>query len=417
VTLSDLLKLVAIRLDPGDSPQVIFETLNARGTPLIALDLLKNAVFLTAADQHADTDRLYFEHWEPQLDQEYWREDRRQGRLFTKNGDLFLMHWLVAELARPVPATELFDTFRDSVLSRADAPQMTELVPLLCADAAVIRSFDEKPEGSPERRFFDVLEILDTSTMYPIALLLFRPPAVSSERLHRALAILESFLVRRMICGWTTKNYNRIAASLAAAMKKDLARADEILYEQLSSDPARTNRWPSDDDVRDAIRKKDMYGYRRQDRLVMLLWAVEERLRAADPMVEQGLEAPQDLTLEHVIPQSWDTHWPLDDSVDDPLAWREQHIHRFGNLTLTTGELNSSLSNGPWYAPDRSTDKRRGLVKHSLLKLNTLLAERYPERFDEHAVDERGEALAEEIIQAWPGPAEAEPSEKPPIND
>src|SRR4051794_31469624 len=36
--LSELLKVVAIHLEDGDNPQVIFETLNARGTPLIALD-------------------------------------------------------------------------------------------------------------------------------------------------------------------------------------------------------------------------------------------------------------------------------------------------------------------------------------------------------------------------------------------
>ncbi|UHJ57086.1 DUF262 domain-containing protein [Mycolicibacterium fortuitum] len=33
VTLGDLLKLVSIRLEEGDNPQVIFETLNGRGTP------------------------------------------------------------------------------------------------------------------------------------------------------------------------------------------------------------------------------------------------------------------------------------------------------------------------------------------------------------------------------------------------
>src|SRR5258707_12151344 len=53
VTLGHLLKLVSIRLEDGDNPQVIFETLNGRGTPLIALDLLKNAVFLKAERENA----------------------------------------------------------------------------------------------------------------------------------------------------------------------------------------------------------------------------------------------------------------------------------------------------------------------------------------------------------------------------
>ncbi len=77
-------------MEDGDSPQVIFETLNGRGTPLIALDLLKNAVFLKAAEEDVDTDDLYNTQWAPELDRDYWRENRRAGRLFSKNGDQFL---------------------------------------------------------------------------------------------------------------------------------------------------------------------------------------------------------------------------------------------------------------------------------------------------------------------------------------
>ena len=71
---------------------------------------------------------------------------------------------------------------------------------------------------------------------------------------------------------------------------------------------------------------------------------------------------------------------------------------------FTTGALNASLSNGPWHARDKPDDKRRGLANHSLLKLNTALANGYPERFDERAVDERGKRLANIAIRIWPGP-------------
>ena len=404
VSLSDLLKLVAIRLEDGDSPQVIFETLNGRGTPLIALDLLKNAVFLEAAREEVDTDNLYHAHWAPELDRDYWREDRRAGRLFNKNGDLFLQYWLVAELAEFVPATELFEIFRTRVLRPATCPAMAELIPTLARDAAIFRRFQAAEAGSPERRFADLLELLDTTTLMPIALLLLRSDQISAERRANAFATLESFLVRRMLCGWTTKNYNRLAAALVGAMKRDLAHADTVLQNRLAAETAPANRWPRDDDLRVALLNKDMYGQRRQDRLVMVLWRIEEHLRAADSKVEQGLAPPTNLTLEHLIPQAWETHWPLDESQDDPLTWRNTHIHRLGNLTLTTGQLNSSLSNLPWVASDEPKDKRRSLVQHSLLKLNTTVVHDYPERLDEYAVDDRGARLTELITQLWPGP-------------
>ena len=65
--------MVAITLEPGDNAQVIFETLNARGTPLLALDLVKNAVFQEAARHVANVDSLYEEVWKPQLEDDYWR--------------------------------------------------------------------------------------------------------------------------------------------------------------------------------------------------------------------------------------------------------------------------------------------------------------------------------------------------------
>jgi hypothetical protein len=404
VTAADLLKLVAIRLEDDDNPQVIFETLNARGTPLIALDLLKNSVFLTASGESADTDRLYAEHWAPELDHDHWREDRRQGRLFTKNGDLFLMHWLVAELASPVPATELFKTFQSAVLARADRPSMAELIPRLCSDAAVVRGFDDMSPGRPERRFFDLLELLDTTTMLPVALLLFRDPAVKEGSRRVVLSALEDFLVRRMICGWTTKNYNRLAADLVGAIKENPLNPDSATQAFLAGQDSPANKWPTDSEVREVLLTKSLYGFRRQERLVMILWEVEKRLRAQDNRTEQDLARPENLTLEHVLPQAWEEHWPLDESVEDPRAWRDMHLHRLGNLTLTTGALNSSMSNSPWDVSDAASDKRRALTRHSVLRLNAQLAEDNPGAFDERAIDLRGERLAEEILAVWPGP-------------
>jgi hypothetical protein len=405
VSLSGLVKLVAIRLEDGDNAQVIFETLNGRGTPLIALDLLKNAVFLKATGERADTDHLYSAYWEPELDQDYWRDNRRAGRLFTKNGDLFLQYWLVAELGEAVPATELFDTFRMRILQPAACPPMEQLIPAVARDATTLRRFQEADVGTPERRFSDLLDLLDTTTLMPVVLLLLRSDQVSAETRANAFSILESFLVRRMLCGWTTKNYNRLAASLIGAISEDLTHADTVLADRLASETASANRWPRDDDLRSVLLNKDIYGQRRQDRLVMVLHRIEEYLRDADSKSEQGLLPPSKLTLEHLIPQAWESHWPLDDSRDDPMSWRISHIHRLGNLTLTAGPLNSSISNLPWHTSDGSKDKRGSLLQHSLLKLNSSVVHDYPEHFDEHAVDERGARITEIITKLWPGPA------------
>ena len=128
VALTDLLNIVSINLEEGDNAQVIFETLNARGTPLLAMDLVKNAVFHRASKEGIDVDQLHEKVWLPELGADYWREEQRQGRLTRPRAELFLMHWLAVELGRIMPATELFTQFRTHILDAPEKPRMDELI-------------------------------------------------------------------------------------------------------------------------------------------------------------------------------------------------------------------------------------------------------------------------------------------------
>src|SRR5207245_10474913 len=57
--------LVMIELDENDDPQVIFEALNGRGTPLLPSDLIKNHVFerLRPVCPGRNPIELYQEYW------------------------------------------------------------------------------------------------------------------------------------------------------------------------------------------------------------------------------------------------------------------------------------------------------------------------------------------------------------------
>ncbi len=400
ITLCDLLKMVSITLEADDNAQVIFETLNARGTPLLALDLVKNSVFLEAAKQTLDVDALYHGIWEPQLDDDYWREARRQGRLNRPIGELFLMHWLAMKLRQVIPATELFSTFRGRILSALPAPHMADLIPEMCRDAKTLRSFDDFERGSVEATFFERLDALDTSTVIPLVLFLFREPAVSAERRRRALPILESWLVRRMLLGLTAKNYNMQIPVLIGRVADDPEFADDVILEELRTGVGQVSRWPDDGELNAALTQRYLYGYVSQKRIVMLLRAVETSLYTNKV---EAVAVPTSLSIEHVMPQSWEKHWPLPsglegDEYQEAETVRRDRIHRLGNLTLTTQPLNSALSNASWSA------KQKQLNKWGKLLLNARLTEEHPETFDEAAIDLRGEALAQRICSIWPGP-------------
>ena len=74
-----------------------------------------------------------------------------------------------------------------------------------------------------------------------------------------------------------------------------------------------------------------------------------------------------------------------------------EHMHLLGNLTLTTGSLNASLSNAAWQT------KRDALNKNSKLLINQRIIDDNPDRWDEAAIDRRGKDLADQIVTIWPG--------------
>jgi hypothetical protein len=404
VTLCDLLKVVSITLEAEDNAQVIFETLNARGAPLLALDLVKNAVFLEAAKQGLETDQLYESTWKPEFDDpeddEYWRTERRQGRLNRPIGELFLTHWLTMKLRKVVPATELFATFRTNILSTVPPPLMADLIPEIRRDAHTMRSFDDQEPGSVEATFFERLDALDTATPLPLVLFLFREVAISVERRRRALRMIESWLVRRMLLGLTAKNYNQQIPVIIGRVAEAPERADEIVLEELRTGVGQISRWPSDDEVREFLLTRNVYGYHGQKRIVMLLRAVEESLYTSKVEV---VMVPRHLSVEHVMPQTWGDNWPLptdltDEERTEAEALRNSKLHLIGNLTLVTPAHNSALSNSAWHA------KQKELNLHSKLLLNGRLIDEYPDVFDEAAIDARSAFLAEKVITVWPGP-------------
>lgn len=109
-----LLEVVVIDLATADDAFVIFETLNARGTPLLASDLVKNYVLQTATAHGLDADALYEAEWKV-FDDPWWRADTRQGRIVRPRLDVFLNYWLIMRTADEVQSHEVFPKFREYV--------------------------------------------------------------------------------------------------------------------------------------------------------------------------------------------------------------------------------------------------------------------------------------------------------------
>lgn len=139
----------------------------------------------------------------------------------------------------------------------------------------------------------------------------------------------------------------------------------------------------------------------RQPRLRYIFEAIE---RAKHTALTEDIEIRSTLTIEHIMPQKWQASWPLPgvgmvaDAEGDPelaqhIRARSSAVNTLGNLTLLTGALNSTISNGPLSV------KLPAIKAHAALALNREL--NGIDVWDEVEIQKRGEALFEVARTIW----------------
>jgi hypothetical protein len=188
--LREYIRLVVIELGESDDPQLIFETLNARGTPLLPADLVKNYLFLRAQREGLRPEYLYTRHWQAiEEDAAYWRENVVAGRVKRSRLDLFLQHYLTMRTGEEVQVAHLYATFR-TFLDKTDLTPEDHLSSL-AKYAQLFRGFDEFDAGSSLGGFFTRLEDLEITTVHPLLLFLFGLEGVPSTAIEQITLDLE----------------------------------------------------------------------------------------------------------------------------------------------------------------------------------------------------------------------------------
>lgn len=405
--LKEGLAIVSIELEGGDDPQTIFETLNSRGVDLSAADLLRNFVFQRAkglgqTGGSLNVDDLYAKHWLP-LDRAFWSQSASRGRQSRSRLDWMLTDHVSMNIGDIVSVENLFETYRRWILNRHPFTGVEAELEAISATARVEERLFAQLKSDPVGNFGRFADAFDVSTAMPLVLYLATEPTVT-PRLHEALAALESYILRRDICGLPTKNYNRFFVGLVSRLRASESDKVDELISYLSTRMLDLDRWPDDAEWRQGWLGKDQYKGPRQPRLRYLFEAIEQAKRSA---LNEDIEIKSALTIEHIMPQKWRSAWPIagfehldpDDFDPEHLALevnRDAAINKLGNLTLLTQALNSTVSNGPFSV------KMPAVRAHSSLALNREL--NGLDHWDESSIASRGETLFQVARQIWSAP-------------
>ncbi|MDV8023810.1 DUF262 domain-containing protein [Rhodococcus sp. IEGM 1330] len=249
------LQVVVIELAATDNAQVIFESLNDRGTPLLPSDLVKNSLFQLLERSGADVEQVFDDHWR-RLETDFWREEIRQGRLIRSRLDAFFGHYLTMCSGQEVLSTELFTAFK-ALTANSGREDLVERIEHIATNSDAYRRIIVRSAGATHQKLMDVAEALDTSVLAPVVLYLEQHS--SSDDRSAAYAHIESWLVRRAVLRSTSKNYNRMLLDLLKALRGADAPFEPVVKNFLLSNTSESGRWPSDKEMRDVLISTPLY--------------------------------------------------------------------------------------------------------------------------------------------------------------
>ena len=377
------LDLVSVTAEHDDNVHRIFESLNNTGMKLTLGDLLRNYLFMLLPTR---AEKVYTTVWSPM--QDLLGAEHVETLAFL---DLQL---------RGHHALRRSDTYQEQQrrfgpLEHDEAAVEAEIVELVRRAKhlhAILQPamVDDPDVAAGLRR----LRSWGGEAVQPVLMVLLdrreRTVGPPTETLT-AMSYLESYLVRRMLCGRTAAGINRALAQ-AATHIADTADAAEALHEFLSQ-PRR--QWPDDVQLATGIATHNFYWIGKAAQRLFVLRRLEESYEHKEPVNWDDTK----VQIEHVLPQSPTPEWldDLEPDVEPGETASDLHgriVHRLGNLTVTG--YNPDLSNKPFA-------QKRELLDKSHFSMSREVAEQ--ESWGLSQIEARGQALAARAATVWPGPS------------
>jgi uncharacterized protein with ParB-like and HNH nuclease domain len=362
------LVFVSIVLAHDDNPYLIFESLNAKGRPLTQADLIRNYCFMSIHTKKQEN--VYANYWRPMED--------RLGANMTE----FIRHFLTKEGAA-IKQGEIYSVVKASTATFKENEILQYLDRMKLFSEYYLRLIDPSNEPiGPIRQRLQGLNRLDITTAYPFLLNVyhdFKQGSLSEVDFLAVLEILESYLVRRFVCGVPTHGLNKVFPPLYAH-----AKAYPVFVDGVAT-VLKSRNFPKNTEFLSALDSARLYGSgERAAKTKYLL----ERLEASYEHHEHVVY--DNLTIEHVMPQTL-TDWWKDHLGPNWEDTYDKLVHTIGNLTLTG--YNSDLSNA-------SFDEKKGYYKDSHVEITKAICAE--SSWTAEVIQKRGADLGTRAEAIWP---------------
>ncbi|MGL2633250.1 GmrSD restriction endonuclease domain-containing protein [Helicobacter pylori] len=369
------LMIVYIALDKEkDDPQLIFESMNSKGIELTQTDLIRNYIIMETETEEKQKD-FYNGYWRAM------EEDFKQNKTLF---DRFVRHYLTIKTGEIPNIKKVYGAFKD--YQQKEGIEIEDLLKDLQKYCGYFCQIAFKKEADKDlNKALSFLVDLEMDVVYPLLLKLYSDYSdgvLSKQDFIPIIALTESYLCRRAVCGLESSGLNKIFPSFTKKIdKKQYLKSVEKHFGSLKGE----QRFPNNDEFKDLFITIDFYHFKKSKYFLERL----EKFDTKEPVDTQKCNR------EHIMPQTFTPEWQKNLS-ENFEAIREKYLHTIGNLTLTG--YNSEYRN-------KSFQEKQGMergFKDSPLKLNQSL--KNLESFGEKEIEKRANDLADWALKIWTYP-------------
>ncbi|GHS40349.1 hypothetical protein VN1161_07920 [Helicobacter pylori] len=383
------LMIVWIALTKGeDDPQLIFESMNSKGIELTQTDLIRNYIVM---ETEVEKQGVFYNNWRA-MEENFKQNEKQDKKLF----DRFVRHYLTIKTRKIPNINKVYADFKD--YQQKERIKIEDLLKDLQKYCGYFCQIKFKKEEADERlnKALGFLVDLEMDVIYPLLLELYsdcKGRVLSEQDFISIIALIESYLCRRAVCGLGTNSLNKVFPSFTRHIQKDeYFKSLKVHFGSLTE----KQRFPNDDEFKDRLITIDFYNKFKKKTKCFL-----ERLENFD--TEEPVDT-KGLTIEHIMPQELTEEWERD-LGENFQAIHDKYLHTIGNLTLTG--YNQKYGN-------KSFQEKQGMeggFKDSPLRLNRGL--RDLASFGEKEIKKRANDLADLALKIWTYPKlDAETLEK-----
>ncbi|MBR1464400.1 MAG: DUF262 domain-containing protein [Prevotella sp.] len=404
---------ISIYLEPYEKEHKIFDTINSISLKLNTEELLKNYLFTS------DTLQEYLSIWKPIFEANdtclnYWKTEYSFARTGKKTLSDRFFHILLQiimhdprnniqreyrEEFRKYDDDNKFDYYQKIIESgnwsyiefAKEIVKYAQLFRIVFTGNEIKESSDSYK--TPLNRLLLAIYTLDVHTAIPYILYILRNVDNKTVR-NEIFSLLESYIVRRVITGAASNNYSDLFTE--SLIGQQICTYDGLCDYLGNKESHESLHMPYNSEVEDGIKTNKKLS---TEKAKGILYLMESKLRENFSSQTALLPFSQ-YTLEHLMPQKWDTNWKAPSELPEAelkefTIKRNSAIASLGNLAIITQGLNTKASNKAW------REKLSSGLKEKAADLITMKEVIKKKSWNEDTIEERAIWLADHANEIW----------------